>query len=67
MLNRFMQFSYFIDFLSYILFIDCKHFIIVTRNVFTDLKARLNSGEKVVEELKRENTSKLQNTQLPVH
>ena len=49
------------------LLIDCKHFTIVTRNVFTDLEARLNTGEKVVEELQRENTGKLQNTQLPVY
>ncbi|XP_067434981.1 uncharacterized protein [Thunnus thynnus] len=28
----------------------------VTRNVFTDLKARMNTTENVVEELKRENT-----------
>ena len=36
-------------------------------NVFTDLEARLSTSEKVVEELKRENTGKLQNTQLPVY
>eukprot|EP00064_Thunnus_orientalis_P026063 superscaffoldBa00015124_g26524 len=39
----------------------------VTRNVFTVLEARLNTAENVVEELKRENTGKLQNTQLPVY